>query len=425
MTAVMFWQLTLKLKPLLITVFVAALANAQRDIAPDSLLEIVGRNYSQVKYYRIEARLSEDWKGELSGNWSNSFQTAIVAQDGRYRFEARGPRYSWLQISNGRTEWIYNAATAQYVSMRTSPSQPPSQFNKDSWSFEESQLVDTQGVPQHVAQEIGSVRDSVLVRSEMLSLDKGDIECFVIRGPGKYKSGWSPDTTLEVTFWVEKATNFVRKIEEHWKGKLIKGDPSDYTRTNVEVYPIVELDNPAVVPEFFEFQPPPGATLISTFRQTHPSLRPQRSHLLGTTAPEVDFHSRDGHDIMLSSMRGKPILIEFWATWCRPCTAAFPRLEHLYSQAIGQGVSVVTVDEDEQPEKADAFLAAHLKSSWPNYHDDGEINRSLPGDGLPQFVLIDAKGKIVFATSGFDEDELRTALTRLGSAYTSLAKKAN
>lgn len=298
-------------------------------------------------------------------------------------------------------------------------------FNKDSWSYEESQLVDTQQVPQNVAEQIGSVRDPVLVRSEMLSLDQGDIECFVIRGLGKYKSGWSPDTTVEVTFWVEKATDFVRKIEEHWKGKLIKGDSSDYTRTNVEVYPIVELDNPAVLPELFEFQPPPAATLVATFRETHPSLRPQHSHLLGTTAPEVDFHSKDGHDVTLSSMRGKPILIEFWATWCSPCTAAFPRLEHLYSQAIGQGVIVVTVDEDEQPGKADAFLAAHVKSSWPNYHDDGEINRLMPGDGIPQFVLIDARGKIVFVTSSFDEHELRAALGRLGPAYTSLAKKPN
>lgn len=128
MTAVMVWQFTSRPKLVLLIVFVAALASAQRDPDPNSLLQIVGRKYSQVRYYHIEVRLSEDRKGELSGNWSNSFQTAIVAPDGRYRFEARGARYSWLQISNGTTEWIYNATTAQYARMRISPSETPSQF---------------------------------------------------------------------------------------------------------------------------------------------------------------------------------------------------------------------------------------------------------------------------------------------------------
>jgi len=422
----MFWPLTLTtLKPVLASVVLVALAHAQQDTSPESLLRTVGRNYSQVRYYHIEVRLSEDFKSELSGNWSNSFQTAIVAPNGQYRFEARGPRYSWLQISDGTTEWIYNAATAQYMRMHTSPSQVPSQFNKDSWSYEESQLLDAQEIPRHVAEQIGWVRHPAIVRSETLSLDKGEVECFVIRGQGKYKSGWSRDTEVEVTFWVEKGSNRIRKIEQHWKGKLVRGDPSDYKRTNVEVYPIVELDNSMAAPDLFQFQPPSTANLVSTFHQTHSSQGPQRSQLVGTAAPEVDFLSKDGRDITLSSMRGKPVLIEFWATWCGPCTAAFPKLEHLYSQAMGQGVVVLTVDEDDEPGKADAFLATHGKSSWPNYHDDGEINRSLPGAGLPQFVLIDADGKIVFATSGFDEHELQSALSRFGPRHTSGAQKAN
>lgn len=59
----------------------------------------------------------------------------------------------------------------------------------------------------------------------------------------------------------------------------------------------------------------------------------------------------------------------------------------------------------------------------PIHHDDGEINRSLPGDGLPQFVLIDAAGEIVYAKSGFDEHELRAAIGRLGPGYVSLDNK--
>ena len=89
-----------------------------------------------------------------------------------------------------------------------------------------------------------------------------------------------------------------------------------------------------------------------------------------------------------------------------------------------RGVAIITVDEDEQPEKADTCLATHRKSNWSNYHDDDEINHLLPGDGLPQFVLIDATGKIVYAKSGFDEHGLRSALSRFSPGYMSLASKA-
>jgi hypothetical protein len=93
----------------------------------------------------------------------------------------------------------------------------PSHFGKDAWSYEEGQLVDAQEIPLHVTEEIASIRNPELMRSEALSLDHGQVDCFVIRGQGKYRSGSPPDTRLEITFWIEKSSNFVRKIEEYWK----------------------------------------------------------------------------------------------------------------------------------------------------------------------------------------------------------------
>lgn len=400
-------QFTLKLRPIFLTVFAVAVANAQRNTDSDSLLEIVARNYSQARHYHIEAHLSEDTRSELSGHWSNSFQTAIVAPDGRYRFEARGPRYSWLQVSNGKIEWLYDATSQEYMRREISASKKPTQFGKDQWSYEESQLIDTQDVPGHVVEEIGSVRNPEIIRTEVLPLGDSNIECFVVRGQRKYQSGAGADTKAEFTFWIEKGSNYVRKIEQHWEGALIRGDISHYSRAAVEVYPVVDLADQDLPSTLFEFQPPPGAKRVTNFEQTRSLPKPETSHLIGTMAPELIFHSQGGHLVTLSSMLGKPILIEFWATWCGPCMSAFPRLGKIYSELARDGVVVITVDEDEEPQKAAAFVANQGHSSWFNYHDDGEINRLLPGDGLPQFVLIDGKGRIVYVKSGFDEHQLR------------------
>jgi thiol-disulfide isomerase/thioredoxin len=112
----------------------------------------------------------------------------------------------------------------------------------------------------------------------------------------------------------------------------------------------------------------------------------------------------------------KPILIEFWATWCGPCVRAFPALEKLYSEVGKNGVTVITIDEDEEAQKAELFFAKRGKPTWTNYHDDGEINRAFPGAGLPQFVLIDTSGRIVYSASGFDEGDIRAAHGKLGSS---------
>lgn len=408
-------RLTQMKLPLLVTLL-ATTAIGQQDPDAASLLQLISRGYSQAKQYHIEARLSEDLRSELSGDWTNSTQAAIVAENGQYRFEVRGPHYSWVQISNGRTEWIYDATTQEYAQKNTSKGQKPSHFG-DAWSYEQEQLIDAQDIPGHMAEEIGSVRNPKLVRSELLSIGNSNIDCFVIQGQGKYKSGWSPDTNVELTFWIEKKSKYVRKLQELWRGQLIRGDISYYTRANVEVYPVVDLESPAAPPNLFQFQAPPAAKLVANFERTHTLPTPQRSSLVGMMAPELTFRSADGHVVLLSSIRGKPTLIEFWATWCGSCIDAFAKLEQLYSQATRRGIVVITVDEDEQPAKADAFLATHRRSSWPNYHDDGEINRSLPGDGLPQFVLIDVAGKIVYAKSGFDEHELRAALGHLVPGY--------
>jgi cytochrome c biogenesis protein CcmG, thiol:disulfide interchange protein DsbE len=206
---------------------------------------------------------------------------------------------------------------------------------------------------------------------------------------------------------------------------LSRGDSTHYTKTHVEIYPVVGIENPALPATLFEFQTPAAAKLVASFKATYNTLpNKQQPSLVGTIAPELTLTSPEGHLVSLSSVRGRPTLVEFWATWCG-CVATFAKLESLYSQAMALGIVIITIDEDEPAKIAEEFLAKHRKSSWSNYHDDGELNRSLPGDGLPQFVLMDASGKIVHAGSGFDEHELRSALGHLGPEYASLAKKPN
>lgn len=171
---------------------------------------------------------------------STSVRTATVT-------EVRGPHYSWMQISNGRTERIYDATTQEYAQKNTSKGQKPTDFG-DAWSYEQEQLIDAQDIPRHIARRLGQSAIPNLSAPSCF-LANSNIDCFVIQGQGKYKSGWSPDTNVELTFWIEKKSNYVRKLEEQWRGQLIKGDISHYTRANG----VVDLESPAVPPSLFQF----------------------------------------------------------------------------------------------------------------------------------------------------------------------------
>src|SRR5208283_2192421 len=100
---------------------------------PDALtlLRQVENAYSQAKYYHIEALVEKQMNGEFSRSWQKSLITTVVGPGNRYRFETRGQHVWWIQVSHGRSEWIYQPLEQQYM-QRSTPHPGPSRF-KGSW----------------------------------------------------------------------------------------------------------------------------------------------------------------------------------------------------------------------------------------------------------------------------------------------------
>ncbi|QNI33597.1 TlpA family protein disulfide reductase [Alloacidobacterium dinghuense] len=160
---------------------------------------------------------------------------------------------------------------------------------------------------------------------------------------------------------------------------------------------------------------PPDAKLIAKF-----SDNPFGPDMTGETAPDVQLVAADGKRTPLSSYRGKPVLLDFWATWCTPCVVSMPKLADLNHDAASKGLVLLSVDEDEEEKTATDFLAKH-QYTWPNTHDDGKIGDAFKKLGIPLVVLIDAQGKIVFYKSGEDDAGLRKVLAGLSPQFASLA----
>ena len=132
------------------------------------------------------------------------------------------------------------------------------------------------------------------------------------------------------------------------------------------------------------------------------ALRPMEH---GEAAPEIDLPRIDGTAgrLTLSSLRGKVVLLDFWATWCPPCIQMIPVLHDLHHEWASRGVEFVGVDSDgPQSTVQDVrdFLIEH-PAPYPIVMDDGTANTLFKIRALPQMVLIDRAGAVRRVFIGF------------------------
>lgn len=106
----------------------------------------------------------------------------------------------------------------------------------------------------------------------------------------------------------------------------------------------------------------------------------------------------------LASLKGKPIVLEFWATWCGPCVSAIPHMNRLAEKFSPKGVVFISIT-DEGREKVEKFLKRKEMRSWIGLDTDKSIFKCFDVGGIPHTVLIDAKGNVAAVTYPTDVDE--------------------
>lgn len=143
-------------------------------------------------------------------------------------------------------------------------------------------------------------------------------------------------------------------------------------------------------------------------------------------APELELHDLKGASHKLADYRGKPVVLNFWATWCVPCATEMPLLDEMQKRYQGRVVFIAaSVDFDDVKPSIPAFIKKHhagdltvmTGAELDSLHDFGLK------DAMPGTVFIDAAGNIVGRASGaLKRDELETQLQKLAGAPASLQK---
>ena len=142
------------------------------------------------------------------------------------------------------------------------------------------------------------------------------------------------------------------------------------------------------------------------------SNRPRGTFALNQPAPDFAVEDADGQRLQLSDLRGKPVVLNFWATWCTPCKAEMPALQALYTEAgAGTTFELLAVNMREAPEPAAAY-GAELGLTFPLVIDPAAlIAESFRVTVLPTTYVVDAEGIVREQHLGpLDREQLRELL---------------
>ena len=337
---------------------------------------------------------------KMSGEISMAFQNP-----GKIRMDSKIQGISIIMVSDGETTWAYNSMANQYV--KKNVAMGPAGI---------VQLMGLQNMP-----DISKVSTtSKTLRDETLEMDGQKHDCWVVETKvGNMEipqAAGAKVSDMVMTTWLDKKLGidlqFAVSMKMDVAGNSI-GMNQKLVKKNLK------LDEP-MPDSYFAFTPPEGATETENLMG---STLP-KADLAGKDALAFDIKALDGKSYSLAKLKGKPVLLDFWATWCGPCRKSMPVVEKMYQDFKEQGLVVLAVDAGEERAVVEEFLKKTPMPYPVALSGESSITESYHVGAFPTFVMIGRDGKIVAHEIGYGgEAVLRDMAQKAGLAEAAAKEK--
>jgi thiol-disulfide isomerase/thioredoxin len=140
---------------------------------------------------------------------------------------------------------------------------------------------------------------------------------------------------------------------------------------------------------------------VALGRQSLALAQPPR----GTARPFA-VRTLDGRSLRLAELRGRPVILDFWATWCAPCRASMPHLSTMQGRYGTRGLVIVGLSVDDGPPQAVRRFAERLRLRFPvAMASEGLLDDYGPIRSIPTTIFIDRRGHIVRRVTGYVDEE--------------------
>jgi thiol-disulfide isomerase/thioredoxin len=137
----------------------------------------------------------------------------------------------------------------------------------------------------------------------------------------------------------------------------------------------------------------------------HPSV--------GKPAPAATIHPLNGDAVDLSSLHGKVVVLDFWASWCRPCAKSLPHLADLAREFAGRDAVIYAVDQWDSAAEIESFMLESDLEIPAALDREGAASVAFGVSGIPHLVVIDQTGTIRAVSIGYDPDSAEVVKRRI------------
>ncbi len=360
-------------------------------------------------------RIILSYESSKKYKWVND--TAEI-KDGKFVFKGKitEPTSAEL-IAVGEPNLNRNDKELNIASIYIEPADMNVSLTKD--KFKELKMTGSKS--QDELNELNLMKKSVLKRNDSVFTIITSIRDSLSKNPG--------DILLK-----EKLTNEYKKLgiihnEEYARNfEFVKSHPKSFLSADLLLrYKLIPLDslksayNSLAVP----VRNSRDGIIIKK------DISKKENNRIGANAPDFKATDLNKQTVTLSEFKGKNvILMDFWASWCRPCRASFPHLKEVYKKYHSKGFEIISVSEDENRDEWIAAVKQENIENWhpvpvaekcalgPDYFTKDDIYENYFVYPIPRQILIDKSGKIVGQWDGFskeNENELDKKLAELFS----------
>jgi tetratricopeptide (TPR) repeat protein/thiol-disulfide isomerase/thioredoxin/outer membrane lipoprotein-sorting protein len=358
---------------------------------PQEIIKRAGGAYEQFKTCQIVASSTNLMTGD---EWETTVKSKLrisLEKPGKLRVESRGVMTQFL-VSNGVDTWTYFAGMKEYTKRPASAS-VQGDLGSNPWA---SGLLIR-----------GNPKDAKLIGEQEMVIEGAPRRCHVIQADGEHGERFK--------YWIDEKNYLVLRTEMTSASTPAMPGVPPMRMTQNTVVESLKIGE-GIADDVFTFTPPSDAKLVAQFGVANGAIPSnQGSQYIGKSA--ADFTLRDLSDkpVRLSDLRGKVVVLDFWATWCGPCREEMPDLEEL--QKANKDIVVLGVDVGEDETQVKKFVSDNHITFPILLAGQDRMIEDYGAHGYPTTVVIDKSGAIRSYTVGYatgGDSNLRVAIKRAG-----------
>jgi thiol-disulfide isomerase/thioredoxin len=304
-----------------------------------------------------------------------------------------------LMVTDGETSWTYRPSTKLYT--KISAARTPDGVAAD------LAVLDVIGF-------FADVKNAKTTGEETITVDGKTYDCWVItttslKMPAQAALGGQLSGGT-MTSWIDKKLLIEVKEEITYSIKTSQtagAAPVEYKSKITQLTKALKVDQP-VAADLFAWLPPADA------KEQPANAAGNRVDLTGKDAPAFRGVSLDGKVYSSADLKGKVVLLDFWATWCGPCKRSMPITEKLYEDYKSKGFLVLGIDVGEKRDVVEKFMATSPFNYPVIMGDEAGMTTAYAVNLFPTFVLIGADGKVASHQFGFNESALNSIPAMVG-----------